>query len=139
MNILESAVKKEIRKVNLDVPITINVRDYADVYPHSKEDDKRQFVQISLGSDATNPNSDCACSYLDFWYDKNEKRIEHINYKLQDLLKNKGNGRKLVQAMEQVGKDMECKEVRINVNTNKPFWEHMGYKQKGDHWEKHLN
>ncbi len=135
---LESQVLEEFGKIGLPQSFEVDVRPYSEVYPNSPEILPKTFIQISIGSSAEDKTHDSMCSYLDFWYNTDEKRIEDVNFKLQNPLKGQGLGRSLVQTMEQVGRNLGCTSSRINVNTNPSFWEYMGYVPKGEYWEKSI-
>lgn len=135
---LEPIIEKELNKLSLPNHKT-TVRKYCEVHPdYDTKDKSPYFIQISIGSKSDDPSEDCICSYLDFWYNKKERRLHDICISLKDDLKGKGFGRGLVEAMEEVGKKLACDKSRIYLNTNPSFWEHMGYSPKGDYWEKQI-
>jgi len=134
---LKLIVREELDK--LKIPNTkITVIKHSEVYPDCNEEIDSYLIQISIDSNLDNPFHDCSCSYLDFWYNKDKQRIEHINFSLKEKLKRKGFGRGLVKTMEEIGKKLCCSTSRVCLNTNPSFWNHMGYKRGQDYFEKQI-
>jgi GNAT superfamily N-acetyltransferase len=61
-----------------------------------------------------------------------------VNLKVVPELQGQGFGRKLVQAMETIGSELDCNKVLVQINLNRGFWRHMGYRKIQDHWEKKI-
>ena len=40
--------------------------------------------------------------------------------------------------MEKTGKKLKCSKSIFTINLNPDFWEHMGYTQVSDYWEKQI-
>jgi hypothetical protein len=135
---LEDIVKKEIDKINLPIEYKIVLKTYEEVYPRYDDPKLSTLIQISLGSKREDSMHDLKCSYLDFWYNKKEDRIDNINFSLKGELLGKGYGRKLVKSMEKIGRKLNCKTIRINLDTNNSFWKHMGYKKEDSYTQKKL-
>ncbi len=134
---LESTVHTEINKLNIPNS-KILIMPYSEVYPRSERFFDSYFIQISVGSKSSEIVHDVSCSYLDFWYDVENKMISNVNMSLKKNIKGRGFGRGLVEAMESIGKIMDCSSSRIIINTNESFWTYMGYEKKQDYWEKML-
>ncbi|MCA9487752.1 MAG: hypothetical protein KC516_02210 [Nanoarchaeota archaeon] len=134
---LEPIIQEELNKLQLP-NAKITLRTYSEVYPHSDKNTDSYFIQISIDSNLEDSTHDCSCSYLDFWYNSEDQRIEHINFSLKENLKGKGFGRELVETMEKIGKRLDCKTSRVCLNTNYSFWNHMGYEQEQSYWEKQI-
>ena len=139
MEDLKDIVINEIKKLKFGKDIKLDIRRYEEVYPESEEQEDSYLIQIRIGSQKDDSTHDTTCSYLDFWYNPKEKVLDHINLRLIENLRNRDLGRGLVKSLEDIGKGLNCHKVKIYINTNKEFWNHMGYADRGDHWEKELN
>lgn len=138
---LSDLVREEFQKIKLPQEFEIDVRPHSEVYPHSQQSKDSYMIKISIGSEEEDPEErfyDNICSFLDFWYNKEENRLENVNFKLVPEFRGKGIGRKLVKSMEEVGRKLGCEYVQIDLNTNPDFWEHVGYKRKENYWEKQI-
>jgi len=129
-SIVKSIVKDEIDGLGLDANIALDIDSYEELYPSGPPEKDSYRIEISMG--------DKKDSYIFFWYNGKEKRMEHINLRLMFELSGKGRGRKLVELAENTGRKMGCDISRVNLPGNKIFWSRMGYKQNGDYWEKSL-
>jgi hypothetical protein len=135
---LPELLSQELENLHLPVGYKVDVRPYSEVYPEDPNQQNSQFVQISIGSSRRDSTHDNGCSYLDFWFNPDQRRIEHVNLSLKKKMKNRGFSRGLVEAMEKIGVALECHSIRINLNTNTSFWEHMGYKRQKESWDKDI-
>ena len=135
---LNDLVLQELEGLNIPTSYKVDIRHWSEVYPNDPNPINSQFIQISIGSSMEDSTHDAQCSYLDFWYNQDQERIEHVNFSLKKEMKDQGFGRGLVEMMEKIGKELGCNSVRINLNTNPSFWEHMGYKNLEEYWEKSI-
>jgi len=134
---LEKIILTEFEK--LQIPnLKVEIKSHSEFYSISYKTEDFYYIQVSISSNLKNSMMNNSNSYLNFWYNKKDKIIEDINFKLEENLKGKGYGRKLTETMEEVGKKLKCKIVRIYVNINPSFWNHLGYKQIDNLWEKQI-
>jgi GNAT superfamily N-acetyltransferase len=134
---IASFLEQELGKLCLPT-FEITVRQYSEVYPHSQDTMNSEQIKITIGSKSESPWRDTECSFLDFWYNKEANRLEHINYFLLPELRGKGLGRRLVEIMEKTGQGLGCDNVRIDVDVNPSFWKHIGYRREKYYWEKKI-
>lgn len=116
----------------------VRIRHHNETYPRSDAQNS-YFIQLSLDSKEDESFEDCSCSYFDMWYNVDDKRFESGHIVLQENLRGQGNGRKLVEAREELAKRLGCSEIKITLNTNTGFWRHMGYVSIDGYMTKKLN
>lgn len=125
---IESIIRQEINKIAIPTPVNIIV----------SPKDTSTFVEIDISQPRVSVIDDLDYSYLDLYFNIEEKRLEHLNYRIQGEFQGKGYGRKIIEAIENAGKKLGFDSVRINVSTNDSFWEHIGYFKKGEYLEKKI-
>lgn len=145
---LEYIVLNELEKKYFPIEKKVTATYYSKIHPENTltntDSNNTIMVKIDLLTKkySKNTNNKNNQSYLDFYYNIKQNRIEHMALRLKKNLRGKGYARKLVEAVEGVGKKLGCDTIRINVNINKSFWKHMGYElnQSSDekYWDKKL-
>jgi len=134
---LESIVKSELDKLKISIKKNFIIEKYSEVYPKKNKEKDSYLIQIRI-SDTEKPRCSEALLSLDFWYHSEKRTIEVWSLDVHYSLREKGYGKKLVKMMEKTGKKLECSKSIFMINLNPDFWEHMGYKQVLDYWEKQI-
>lgn len=141
---IEEKVAEEIRAIDISQNYTVKIETCSERLPfpflsETEETRDKLFIEIITESgmnDAEKPERDYL--HMDFWYNPFESRIDCMSLGLAEHLRGNGFGRKLVEAMEKIGKDLGCNTVRIDMNVNPSFWKHLNYQDNGAYTEKKL-
>jgi len=111
---IEKLVFEEIRRSGVRDDYVVNVRHRSEVYSGGDKKEDSFFVQVSIGSEAERPIEDCECSHLDFWYDVNNNKVEHVDIYLKGGSVKRKLGGELVSALGRISRELESDAVELS-------------------------
>jgi len=95
------------------------------------EPERGHFVQVNLPGKTGD-------SYLGFWYNENEKRIEYVNLSVKE--EHRDIKKDLAKQLESIGDVLNCNVISVSFTKEREPWEDLDYiyDSKQDCYIKHL-
>lgn len=123
---IEDTVRKHIGRIELPTNPEISARSEEKVFPHIRSSG-RTFIEIKLTPywGTHGPRN----SFLQFWYNSQSKELEYVSIELEKKFRGKGYWRNLVEAMENIAKELGCTRIVLNrvLDEGEPFWNYLNY------------